>query len=113
MANDHTITEKLHVTQYQTVTHTLILVKWQNTNFSHTRPTDISMGNRKKERERENMSPISCNGWIISVSLKEVAWIHSFSGCHHPLLNPHAPHHQVNDVTMVISSVRCSAPDYI
>jgi len=59
------------------------------------------------------MSPSSCNGCIISVSLKEVAWIHSFSDCHHPLLNPHATHHQVNEVTIVISSVRCNATDYI
>jgi len=70
-------------------------------------PTDISMGNKS-----ENMFPISCNGWIISVSLKEVAWIHSFSDCHHPLLYPHATRHQVNEVTTAIPSVRCNATDY-
>jgi len=59
------------------------------------------------------MPPISCNGWIISVSLKEGTWIHNSSDCYHPLLNPHAAHQQVNEVTMAISSVKCNATDYI
>lgn len=64
-------------------------------------------------KKSENMSPFSCNGWIISFSLKEVAWIRSFSDCHHPFLYPHATRHQVNEVTMAVPSVRCNATDYL